>query len=83
MFYDIVFLYFEMLKIWIYRDSEIAESKKEIGTLKQEIERLDSEREILLSKIEAGDGVNTALQQLKQQNVSFLVYSRSTVIIYL
>ena len=51
------------------RDSEIAESKKEIGTLKQEIDRLDSEREILLSKIEAGDGVNTALQQLKQQNV--------------
>jgi len=37
--------------------------------LRQEIERLDSERSVLLSKIEEGDGVNTALQQLKQQNV--------------
>jgi len=56
---------------WISRDSEIAESKKEIGTLKQEIDRLDSERENLLSKIEAGDGVNTALEQLKQQSAIF------------
>jgi hypothetical protein len=44
--------------------------KKELSGLKLEIERLDSERSTLLSKIAEGDGVNTALQQLKQQNVS-------------
>ena len=52
------------------RESEICDVRKECSGLKQEIDRLDSERETLLSKIEAGDGVNTALQQLKQQNVS-------------
>ena len=52
-----------------FRDTETAELKKELSNLRQEIDRLDSERSVLLSKIEEGDGVNTALQQLKQQNV--------------
>ena len=40
------------------RESEIVDVRKECSGLKQEIDRLDSERETLLSKIEAGDGVN-------------------------
>jgi hypothetical protein len=46
--------------------------KKECSNLKVEIDRLGSEREVLLSKIDAGDGINTVLKQLKQQNVSLL-----------
>ena len=54
------------------RESENSDLKKELSGLKLEIDRLDTERSTLLSKIEEGDGVNTALQQLKQQNVSTL-----------
>ncbi len=60
------------LPIFLNRDAENADLKKELSGLKLEIERLDSERSTLLSKIAEGDGVNTALQQLKQQNVSSL-----------
>lgn len=36
---------------------------------KEEISRLESERTELLVKIEAGEGANTAIQQLSQEKV--------------
>lgn len=51
------------------RALEVSELRKEVSDQKETNTRLDRERETLLSKIEAGEGMDTALQQLKQQNV--------------
>ena len=53
------------------RTTEIDQEKERINVLQTQIARLNTEREELLGKIEAGDGAaNTAIQQLKLQNVS-------------
>ena len=45
-----------------------------MASLQTQISQLNNEREELLGKIEAGDGAaNTAIQQLKLQNVSIFV----------
>ena len=41
-----------------------------LGKVKDNVGRLEEERADLLAKIEAGEGVNTAINQLKQENVS-------------
>ena len=44
-----------------------------MASLQTQISQLNNEREELLGKIEAGDGAaNTAIQQLKLQNVRML-----------
>ena len=46
--------------------------KEVTASLQNQISQLNSERDELLIKIETGDGAsNTAIQQLKQQNVSY------------
>ena len=53
------------------RTSEIEQEKGQVLSLQTQISQLNTEREELLGKIEAGDGAaNTAIQQLKLQNVS-------------
>ena len=44
--------------------------KEASNALEEKISQMTSEKENLLVKIEAGDGANTALTQLKQENVS-------------
>ena len=48
--------------------------KGQVTSLQTHISQLNTEREELLGKVEAGDGAaNTAIQQLKLQNVSIFV----------
>lgn len=54
---------------WISRKEEIVGFQSEIEALKSGIDKMSTEKEDLLHKIEAGEGVSTALQQLKEENV--------------
>ncbi len=54
-----------------FRENETEDLKSTISDKKEEISKLNVEREDLMVKIEAGEGANTALTQLKQQNVTF------------
>ena len=42
-----------------------------LSSSKESIERMTSEKAALLEQIEAGEGANTALQQLQKDNVSW------------
>ena len=54
------------------RSSEIDQAKAQVLSLQTQISQLNTEREELLGQIEAGDGAaNTAIQQMKLQNVRF------------
>ena len=46
--------------------------KKQLQSHQENIQKLHSEREDLMQKIQDGEGTNAALQQLKQQNVRLL-----------
>ena len=67
----------DSLLIYFYfshRTSEIDQVKGQVHSLQTQISQLNTEREELLGQIEAGDGAaNTAIQQLKLQNVSVIL----------
>ena len=67
----------DSLLIYFYfspRTSEIDHVKGQVHSLQTQISQLNTEREELLGQIEAGDGAaNTAIQQLKLQNVSVIL----------
>ena len=47
----------------------MAELRQDTSGLHETIAKLHSEREDLMQKIQAGEGTNAVLQQLKEQNV--------------
>ena len=51
------------------RESTITELQQETSARQETIEKLHSEREDLMQKIQAGEGTSVALQQLQEQNV--------------
>ena len=54
----------------IFRSTEVEQVKGQVKSLETQLSQLNTEREELLGKIEVGDGAaNTAIQQLKLQNV--------------
>ena len=54
----------------LFRSTELEQVKGQVTSLQTHISQLNTEREELLGKVEAGDGAaNTAIQQLKLQNV--------------
>ena len=60
-----------MYFIELYRSTELEQVKGQVKSLETQLSQLNTEREELIGKIEAGDGAaNTAIQQLKLQNVS-------------
>ena len=60
-------------KLSFFRSTELEQVKGQVTSLQTQISQLNTEREELLGKIEAGDGAaNTAMQQLKLQNVRML-----------
>ena len=52
----------------IPRDSSISNLADTISSLEKQVAQMTSEKDDLLVKIEAGEGANTALTQLKQEN---------------
>ena len=60
-------------KLSFFRSTEFEQVKGQVTSLQTQISKLNTEREELLGKIEAGDrAANTAIQQLKLQNVRML-----------
>ena len=53
-----------------FRDGKVKELEDQLTRVKETIGRLETERTDLIAKIEAGEGVTTAINQLKQENVS-------------
>lgn len=51
------------------REAQVSDMKREISSCQETIVKLHSEREDLMQKIQAGEGTNAALQQLREQNV--------------
>ena len=52
-----------------FRQTQLSKLEEERNNLREDVERINVEKADLLVQIEAGEGMNTALQQLKQQNV--------------
>ena len=52
----------------------MTELKKQLQSHQENIQKLHSEREDLMQKIQDGEGTNAALQQLKEQNVRLIIY---------
>ncbi len=52
------------------RDSSISNLADSVSSLEKQVAQMTAEKDDLLVKIEAGEGANTALTQLKQENVS-------------
>ncbi|PSN47863.1 hypothetical protein C0J52_01269 [Blattella germanica] len=50
-------------------EDKLKETMKDIAQKKEEISRLESERAELLVQIQAGEGANTAIQQLSQEKI--------------
>ena len=61
---------FKLVKLVKYfpRDSSISNLADTISSLEKQVAQMTSEKDDLLVKIEAGEGANTALTQLKQVN---------------
>ena len=53
--------------------------KRQVQSHQETLGKLHSEREDLMLKIQAGEGTNAALQQLQDQNVSFVIFLRNIV----
>ena len=73
-----VLCFFNNLNSFLFsslRHGEISKLKESSVALEEKISQMTNEKEDLLVKIEAGDGANTALTQLKQENVSVLLLS--------
>lgn len=51
------------------RESQISRLQETINSLEGRLSQMSEEKQDLLVKIEAGEGANTALSQLKQENV--------------
>ena len=52
-----------------FRQTQLSKLEEERNNLREDVERINVEKADLVVQIEAGEGMNTALQQLKQQNV--------------
>ena len=64
-------LYKVVIEVFLhFRDKEIIEFRDTIKGLQEDLVRHDEEKSQLLVKIEAGEGANTALTQLREENVS-------------
>ena len=59
----------KFLLYFVFRESALSDLKGEAAGLREAMAKLHSEREDLMQKIQAGEGTNAALQQLKEQNV--------------
>ena len=57
----------------IFRDAEVTDLRKQLQSHQENIQKLHSEREDLMQKIQDGEGTNAALQQLKEQNVRLVI----------
>ena len=61
--------YYAYLELF-HSENKVLSCQESIDSLKAEVQRAKDEKEDLLSNIEAKEGINTALQQLKVENVS-------------
>lgn len=51
-------------------EGKLAEVESQANKLREDVQRLEVERTDLISKIEAGEGAQTAINQMKQENAS-------------
>ena len=65
-----------------FRDAEVTDLKKQLQSHQENIQKLHSEREDLMQKIQDGEGTNAALQQLKEQNVRLIIYELTRIKIH-
>ena len=60
------------MKWFISREEKLQECESEISQQKETVRRLETEMTELYTKIEAGEGSNTAIQQLQLEKVRLL-----------
>ncbi len=75
---DLLYNWLGHATIWLLLLSgkDLLEKDTKLMSLRLDVDRMTAEKTDLLAKIEAGEGANTALQQLKEQNVSMFCRSQ-------
>ena len=69
-------LYHHLVVFSSIRKEKLNGANDEVFRLKDSLERMVKERDQLMAKIEEGEGANTAIQQLKDENVKIPSFAK-------